>query len=61
MRFMLSAIIDFISSLVICSIFEPYVLLLVPFLIYIGYIWAKLILNVQENFIELKVFYIKFN
>jgi hypothetical protein len=38
---MLSAIIDFISSLIICSIFEPYVLLLVPLLIYMGYAWAK--------------------
>ncbi len=42
MRIMLSAIINFISSLVICSIFETYILLLVPILIYIGYIWEKI-------------------
>ena len=42
MRFMLSAIIDFISSLIICSIFEPYVLLLVPLLIYMGYAWGQI-------------------
>ena len=40
MNNMFASIIDFFSSLVICAFFEPYVLILAPILIYIGYRWA---------------------
>ena len=38
---MLSCIINFISSLILCSYFQPYCLIFCPFLALFGYIWSK--------------------
>jgi len=41
MNSMLTSIINFISSLIICSYFEPYCLIFCPILVIIGFIWTK--------------------
>ena len=49
MNSVLSSIIDFFTSLIICSIFETYSLILVPFLIFIGFSWAKFNIKCSRN------------
>ena len=41
MNSMLTSIINFISSLIICSYYEPYCLIFCPILVIIGYFWTK--------------------
>ena len=41
MRLLFYCILDFLCSLAICAFFDPFVLILVPFLLIFGFYWTK--------------------